>query len=122
MRDFADLKIDLDSKSKKVLRTLKFRYKWLSEYYPQLKPATVKVYRTHKGWHVYVALHTVKYSFTARDRAFMQLALGSDWLREIRNMKRIGDGFKDWNILFSSKTKNGRVKSFERYYSTYLVR
>ena len=125
IREQPDLKIDCDSHRHNPIQRFNFRAKYLMQYYPQFSPMKVMVYRTKKGYHFYIYL-------TARNRVqksaakdseivLTQLILGSDWLRELRNIHRISKGDTDWNILFSEKDKNGKMQ-YERFYCSYVLK
>lgn len=116
-RSECDLKLDIDTHRGNPIRRVNFRYKWLAYYYPDLLPARFTVYRTKKGYHFYIRLSKRIYPMPT---VFIQAVLGSDWLREIRNMRRIDDRFGDWNILFSAKY-DGKKARFEKYYTSYIL-
>jgi hypothetical protein len=120
IRNPAIFKIDIDTHRSKPIQRLNFRYKWLACYFPTLLPARFSVYRTKKGYHFYITPEDNQL-ISSKDIVLIQLALGSDWLREIRNWNRINDNFEHWNILFSDKVKDNKVHS-ERYVTSYLIR
>jgi len=71
-----------------------------------LAPVKVEVHHTKNGFHVRMHCDNEIDDKTA---VFMQLALGSDYRREVFNWLRIERGCKDWNILFSTKTIVNKV-------------
>jgi len=88
-----------------------------------LRMKSCAVYETKNGFHVYldtaVKIEPVK-------ALFMQLALGSDYRKEIFSFIRLERGYtanKDWSVLFSIKyrfTKLGEIieSSKEEYNAT----
>ena len=123
IREQADLKIDYDTHRHNPIQRFNFRAKYLMQYFPQVSPMKVMVYRTKKGFHFYVYIKNRKVvqNSPITEIVFVQLVLGSDWLRELRNMYRISKGDADWNILFSDKDKNGKVQH-EKFYCAYVLK
>ena len=119
IREQPDLKIDYDSHRHNPIQRFNFRAKYLMQYYPQFSPMKVMVYRTKKGYHFYVYANIKNWNDVFKP--MLQLILGSDWLRELRNIHRIGKGDTDWNILFSEKDKNGKMQ-YERFYCSYVLK
>lgn len=61
-----------------------------------------RVFETRKGYHVYLEIDAPK--LTPLDFAFMQLLLGSDYMREANNYFRTRYGLsEDWNFMFGKK-------------------
>jgi hypothetical protein len=86
--------IDTDKKLHDVVDDFNFRRRFMEKILDK-KFEVVKFYKTKKGYHIYVLSDNA----IKMDDVFMQLALGSDWKREILNFSRNG---RD-NILFSNK-------------------
>jgi hypothetical protein len=76
------------------------------------------VYKTTHGWHIYVEGVSRSFAWHAFEILLIQCFLGSDWMRELYNYKRLVNGqSKNWNVLFREKFDlNGKVKSRERFY------
>jgi hypothetical protein len=123
IRERADLKIDYDTHRHNPIQRFNFRAKYLLRYYPHLSPMKVKVYKTKKGYHFYVYYLNKKpiATFDGVDVVLTQLILGSDWLRELRNIYRISKGDAEWNLLFSEKDKRSKLQ-YERFYCAYILR
>ena len=119
IREQADLKIDCDTHRYNPIKRFNFRAKYLMRYFPDFSPMKVVVYKTKKGYHFYVYL--TKKFFLSEDMVLIQLILGSDWLRELRNLSRISKGDADWNLLFSEKDKNGKMQ-YEKFYCSYVLK
>ena len=111
------LKLDLDGKNGLDIFLQRM---WIMKYLG-LKPIDVKVYHTTNGYHLYLTLDNEIDNIKA---IFMQLALGSDYRREVCNLLRIERGCKDWNILFKAKYKvnqlGQRIKVSEERYDPQL--
>ncbi|RKZ03316.1 hypothetical protein DRQ25_17880 [Candidatus Fermentibacteria bacterium] len=75
-------------------------------------PMGLRVYSTKKGYHIYFDIKGV---YTSFDICFLQLALGSDYKREVFNFKRFSEELgKEWNVLFKEKyDAKGRLLSRE---------
>lgn len=67
----------------------------------------VELYETNKGYHVYA---DVEGDLDDKDLIIVQLALGSDYLRELYNLRRVKGGAKRWNVLFCAKWKYDEEK------------
>ena len=119
IREQADLKIDCDTHRHNPIQRFNFRARYLLQYFKELGPIKVVVYKTKKGYHFYI--YTAKHFELPFDQIFSQLLLGSDWLRELRNLYRLSRSDKDWNILFSEKDKNGKMQ-YEKFYCAYILR
>jgi DNA primase catalytic subunit len=65
-----------------------------------LAPKKVLVYHTENGYHVRMYCDN---NIDDKTACFMQLALGSDYRREVFNWLRIERGCKNWNLLFGRK-------------------
>ncbi|MEM3265142.1 MAG: hypothetical protein QXH07_04220 [Thermoplasmata archaeon] len=106
-------KIDLDyMRTRQAERLIKFRINWI-DYYFHILPAKVSYYRTHKGMHVYI-MPMNEVNLPLEYITFIQLALGSDWLREIRNLNRLYTGtITNWNLLFNKKFKMNKDGTIE---------
>lgn len=92
------LKLDLDGKNG---LDIFLKRMWIMKYLG-LKTVNAKVYHTTNGYHLVLKLDNEIDNLKA---IFMQLALGSDYRREVCNLLRIERGCKDWNILFKAKYK-----------------
>lgn len=79
----------------------------------KIKPAGVTVRSTARGYHIYLE---VEGEYTSFDLSFLQMALGSDYKREVFNYMRFKDSLsKDWNVMFSKKMDaNGTILSQEK--------
>jgi len=71
-----------------------------------LAPKKVEVHDTENGFHV--RMHCDN-DIDDKTACFMQLALGSDYRREVFNWLRIERGCQDWNLLFKKKTIVNKV-------------
>ena len=111
------LKLDLDGKN--GLDTFLNRM-WIMKYLG-LKVVNAKVYHTTNGYHLVLELDNEIDDLKA---IFMQLALGSDYRREVCNLLKIERGCKDWNTLFKAKYKvnqlGQRIKVSEEKYDADL--
>ena len=131
IREQADLKVDCDTHRHNPIQRFNFRAKYLMRYFPQMSPMKIKVYRTKKGFHFYIyTKDEVKNKETDDagtqllndlETVLVQLILGSDWLRELRNINRISKGDKNWNLLFSEKVKKGKRQQ-EKFYCAYTLK
>lgn len=96
------IKLDFDNSDKKLLiANFKERVKVL--WFFKIKILNVSIYQTNHGYHAYLISNK---RFTNADLVFIQLALGSDFMREIFYYKRVKYPVlknKGWNILFSKK-------------------
>ena len=119
MRD-ADLKVDVDTHKAHPIWRFNFRFRMLCAYFPAFSGSQIRVCRTRKGYHFYVYLPQGRRMVSASGIIAVQAILGSDWLRELRNLDRAMKGDAVWNVLFNVKTKNGRTYR-ERHVSTYRI-
>ena len=131
IREQADLKIDCDTHRYNPIKRFNFRAKYLMQYFPQMSPMKIKVYRTKKGFHFYV--YATNMDFRTLDggitytlaskyiKILFQSILGSDWLRELRNLNRVKKGDENWNLLFSEKVKKGKRQQ-EKFYCAYMLK
>ena len=92
------LKLDLDGKN--GLDVFLDR-RWIMKYMG-LKVVDVRCSHTTNGWHLELDVDAEIDDIKA---IFMQLALGSDYRREVCNLLRIERGCHDWNTLFKRKFK-----------------
>ena len=128
IRKEADLKIDCDTHRANPIKRFNFRLRYLMQYFPDMSPSRITVYKTKKGFHFYVYWND-KFRFRwfesiksyDTEKVLFQTFLGSDWLRELRNYNRINKGDINWNLLFSIKEKNGKTKT-ERFYCSYVLK
>jgi len=111
------LKLDFDFKPKNLK---KFAEEFVNKldfirYVMGIYVESVEVYETSKGLHIYVYVFT-KRQLTNQDIVVLQLALGSDYKRELFNWVRVrqNNDIKHWNILFRRKYENGKLVSMER--------
>ena len=119
IRKQPDLKIDCDTHRRNPIKRFNFRAKYLMQYYPDVSPMKIVVYKTKKGFHFYV--YTKHHWELGKDKVTAQLILGSDWLRELRNLYRLNQGDVDWNLMFSEKDKNGKMQ-YEKFYCAYVLK
>ena len=121
--DKYEILVDIDFKpeSKRKLVKLAEDYSWKMYFIStslNLVFEDTKVLETKKGFHFY---HTVesKRPLTPLEIIIIQLALGSDYKREIFNLRRArawldGEELEDgWNVLFKYKYKKGKLVSQE---------
>lgn len=120
IREQADLKVDCDTHRHNPIQRFNFRAKYLMQYFPRLSPIKVAVYKTKKGFHFYIYIKK-EIELNDPEKVFIQLLLGSDWLRELRNINRISKGDKNWNLLFSEKVKKGKRQQ-EKFYCAYTLK
>jgi len=111
-----ELKLDFDFKprsAKRFAKEIANKLNFLASYF-SISVIDVKVYETNKGLHLYISLYS-NVELTDEDIVVLQLALGSDYKREIFNWLRVRsrDKFKHWNVLFKVKYKNGVIVSKE---------
>ena len=101
-----DLKVDIDYKPLD-LDKLAWRMETVCEVL-EVELESIRIMETGKGYHIHgVILGDVD----DKDVIIIQMALGSDYLRELYNLRRVRNGIKNWNVLFSSKYKeeNGKL-------------
>ena len=111
-----ELKLDFDFKprsAKRFAKEIANKLNFLKTFFG-IRVIDVKVYETSKGLHLYISLYS-NVELTDEDIVVLQLALGSDYKREIFNWLRVRsrDKFKHWNVLFKVKYKNGKIISRE---------
>ena len=111
-----ELKLDFDFKprsARKFGKEIADKLKFLTSFFG-IRVIDVKVYETNKGLHLYISIYS-SVELDDRDIVVLQLALGSDYKREIFNWLRVRSeqNFKHWNVLFRVKYKNGAVVSRE---------
>ena len=111
-----ELKLDFDFKprsARKFGKEIADKLNFLKTFFG-IRVIDVKVYETSKGLHLYISLYS-NVELTDEDIVVLQLALGSDYKREIFNWLRVRsrDKFKHWNVLFKVKYKNGKIISRE---------
>lgn len=106
--------LDIDG-SKAKLKEALWRIRLLRKILGKHYVVGAVVYKTVHGWHIYLKPQLF---FVPTEIILIQALLGSDWLREAYNMKRLREGnFKNWNVLFQKK-KNfaGEILSKEKFY------
>jgi len=110
----ADILLDIDRKrisAREFAERMHFITMFVSIEFKKLS-----VYETHKGLHIYLWCKDKKPS--PQETVVIQLALGSDYRREIFNWLRVKDDTEDarWNILFQGKYNgNGKRVSQEEH-------
>ncbi len=96
------IKLDFDIKDKtSLINNFRERVKVL--WFFKIKILNVEAYSTNHGFHIYLLSNK---RFSNADLVFLQLSLGSDFMREIFYWKRIKHPVlknKGWNILFKKK-------------------
>lgn len=90
------LKLDLDGKYglSDFLKRI-----WILKYLG-LRVVKVKIHHTVNGFHARLQCDN---QIDEKTAIFMQLALGSDYRREVCNLLKIERGSKKWNMLFKQK-------------------
>jgi len=111
-----ELKLDFDFKprsAKRFAKEIANKLSFLASYFG-ISVIDVSVYETNKGLHLYISIYS-SVELTDEDIVVLQLALGSDYKRELFNWLRVrsNDKFKHWNVLFKVKYKNGKIISKE---------
>ena len=111
-----ELKLDFDFKprsAKRFAKEIANKLNFLTSFFG-ISVIDVKVYETNKGLHLYISIYS-SVELDDRDIVVLQLALGSDYKRELFNWLRVRsrDKFKHWNVLFKVKYKNGVIVSKE---------
>jgi len=111
-----ELKLDFDFKprsAKRFAKEIANKLNFLASYF-SISVIDVSVYETNKGLHLYISIYS-SVELDDRDIVVLQLALGSDYKRELFNWLRVrsNDKFKHWNVLFKVKYKNGKIISRE---------
>ena len=99
------LKIDYDRKGYAALQAFMFRYEMFKRNIPKLVE-TADLTETHKGYHIRIYLRR---PVSDMECLFFQSILKSDWLRELRNYKRLKSKSGLFNILFVFKKRRGYV-------------
>lgn len=114
-----EFKIDIDYKppnplefAKEFANRIIFIFKTLG-----IEFESAEVYETNKGYHIYVYAYSSK-QLTNEQIILVQLALGSDYKREVFNAIRVmsgafPEGNRSWNVLFEYKMNKGKVISKE---------
>ena len=118
MKNDASLLMDIDRKPKQLSRFAKQfveRMAFVSGFM-SFPFCQIEIYETTKGYHIY--LWTEGTQPSAIQKVLMQLALGSDYRREVFNYKRVCSKKipPRWNLLFVSKynEEGKRVSKEER--------
>jgi len=120
----ADILVDIDFKPENKRRLIKMAedFAWKMYFVSDslgLRFTDINVYETNKGLHFYLKAESER-PLTPLEIIIIQLALGSDYKREIFNLRRArawldGEELDDgWNTLFRHKYKNGKLVSYER--------
>lgn len=115
--------VDIDFKAENMRRLVKMAedFAWKMYFVSSslnLRFTKVKVYETKKGIHIYLDVESER-PLTPLEVIIIQLALGSDYKREIFNLRRArawldGEELEEgWNTLFRYKYKNGKLVSNE---------
>lgn len=108
----AELKIDIDEKRLDEKKTIDRLF--LLNRFLQFKGIGILKKKTRHGHHLTVTFETSR-KLDDRDIVFLQLALGSDYKREMFNWLRVKSGCKKWNALFREKVNSkGKVISREK--------
>ena len=110
----ADILLDIDRKRISA-REFAERMRFVS-IFTAIEFKRLTIYETHKGLHVYLWCKDKKPS--PQEKVVIQLALGSDYRREIFNWLRVTGTQtpKRWNILFQGKYDgNGKRVSREEH-------
>lgn len=94
------LKLDWDRKIVNVFKY--FDRLWFVSRKLDLKIKEFRVFETRKGMHIYI---DVRNRLSDPEIVFIQLLAGSDWKREVINLKRIRNGvpMSEGNKLFKAK-------------------
>ena len=96
------LKLDLDGKN--GLDVFLERM-WIMKYMG-LKVVDVRCSQTTNGWHLELDLDNEIDDLKA---IIMQLALGSDYRREVCNLLKVERGCRNWNTLFRRKYRINKL-------------
>ena len=109
MREY-ELKLDFDFKIFNLgefARDFVDKLRFLQIFYG-IYLESIDIYETNKGYHFYLKVKTER-KLNNKDIVVLQLALGSDYKRELFNWLRVrrNQKFKRWNVLFKSKYENG---------------
>ena len=112
------LKLDFDGYSfREIKKLFEKRGLWLKRFF-KLHIQKINVYKTKKGYHIYIWVNN---RLSNQDIVFLQLAFGSDYMRECYYWKRIKYPIlpkRGWNILFYKKNycrKSRKKPSFEEF-------
>jgi len=109
-----DFKPDVHKFCNDLVEKMTFLHRYMGIVFKELK-----VYETAKGYHLYFGADSAE-ELTPMDIVFIQLALGSDYKREVFNWRRVkgwleGDELSPgWNTLFMVKYRGGKVVSIEQ--------
>jgi len=94
------LKLDYDNLFfKDIKKIFKEKGLWLRRFF-KLKLLRINVYKTKKGYHIYIWVNN---RLSKQDILFLQLAFGSDFMRESFYWRIINYAHlkkREWNILF----------------------
>ena len=113
--------IDFKPETKFLLIKLAEDYSWKMYFIStslNLVFKNTKVLETKKGFHFYHKVSSER-PLTPLEIIIIQLALGSDYKREIFNLRRArawldGEELEEgWNVLFKYKYKSGKLVSYE---------
>ena len=113
--------IDFKPETKFLLIKLAEDYSWKMYFIStslNLVFENTKVLETKKGFHFYHKVSSGR-PLTPLEIIIIQLALGSDYKREIFNLRRArawldGEELEEgWNVLFKYKYKSGKLVSYE---------
>jgi hypothetical protein len=114
----SEIMLDLDCSLSSLLHLVHSRWRFLFQFrwplFGRLRVQRVDVRRTMHGYHVRIR---VKNKVPCKELNFLQLALGSDYLRECMNLRRIVSckKMRPWNVLYDFKFNNrGDITSRER--------
>lgn len=110
------LKLDYDKISfREIYKKFKKDYIWIIRFF-KLKILEVRVFKTKNGYHIYIEINN---KLSNQDIVFLQLAFGSDFMRECYYWKRIKYPKlpkREWNILFFEKkySKTSRKRKLSK--------
>ena len=107
----AHLKVDHDGPNPFSLRRLRAARSALLRVGPV---KTITVYKTTKGHHIRIWFAPLVKRLSAATALRLQALLGDDPKRQKFNARRVRRREVGWNILWNSKTRNGRVEMLER--------
>ena len=112
-----DYKADSREKMKKIAEDFAVKMYYTSKILG-LEFTDMEVYETAKGFHIYLDAES-KRPLTPVEIIIIQLALGSDYKRELFNLRRARvwldgeDLDPNWNVLYKYKYNHGRLASNE---------
>jgi len=123
------LKLDFDDYSfRKIKKEFTRKNLWIIRFF-KLKIKKIQVFKTRKGYHIYLYINN---RLSNKDIVFLQLALGSDFMRECYYWRRIKYPKlpkREWNILFyekeyskKSKKRKSSIEIFEENKSKELAK